>query len=417
MPPDTTEPHKHAHWMDKALDLARNGLCSTRPNPRVGCILVAENSTVVGEGWHQAAGEPHAERLALKQAGTAARGATAYITLEPCDHNGRTPPCSTALIDSGIRRVVIAMQDPDPRVCGSGIDRLRSAGIEVVLDVLQDAAAELNPGFIRRMRDGYPWVICKLAITADSRLVTPPDSLRWITGPESRAEVHLLRQRCCALLTGIGTVWEDNPRLTARDNIDGSGDQSLAAYQPLRVVADTHFRLPEAAAMVQDPWPIVVAGGATTPPEWMQRLSPAKLASRQFPAAEAEGVDLKALLAWLANDRQCNELLLEAGPRLSAAMLRADLIDEFHLYMATPKPVDGMVQWSWYGCAKQCLSDLAGDLNLQFDRGVLPSAIAVATRRRGAAAGDYCLAFGGEQRFGYDWRLIARPVPMAAERG
>ena len=399
--------------MDKALDLARNGLCSTRPNPRVGCILVAENGMPVGEGWHQAAGEPHAERLALGQAGTAARGATAYITLEPCDHNGLTPPCSTALIDSGIRRVVIAMEDPDPRVCGRGIARLRSAGIEVVPDVLQDVAAELNPGFIRRMRDGYPWVICKLAITADSRLVTPPGSPRWITGPESRAEVHLLRQRCCALLTGIGTVLGDDPRLTARDNIDGSGAQSLAAYQPLRVVADTHFRLPETAAMLQDPWPIVVAGGATTPPEWMQRLSPAKLALRPFPAAEAEGVDLKALLAWLASERQCNELLLEAGPGLSAAMLRADLIDEFHLYMANPR----LVGWSWYGCAKQCLSDLAGDLSLQLDSGVLPPAIAVATRRRGAAAGNYRLEFGGADGSGDDWRLIARPVPMAAERG
>jgi diaminohydroxyphosphoribosylaminopyrimidine deaminase/5-amino-6-(5-phosphoribosylamino)uracil reductase len=232
--------HRH---MARALQLAARGLFTADPNPRVGCVLVRDGQ-VVGEGWHERAGEPHAEIHALAQAAEQARGATAYVSLEPCSHQGRTPPCSTALIEAGVVRVIAAMEDPNPLVAGSGLAALRQAGIEVGSGLLAAEAAQLNPGFVKRMRSGLPWVRCKLAMSLDGRTAMASGESRWITGEAARRDVQRLRARSSAVLTGIGTVLADDPSMNVR--LEDAGK----LRQPWRVVLDSQLRMPAAARML-----------------------------------------------------------------------------------------------------------------------------------------------------------------------
>ena len=226
----------HRHMM-RALELARRGLCSTDPNPRVGCVI-AHGERVVGEGWHRYAGEPHAEVNALAAAGAGAAGATAYVNLEPCRHTGRTGPCTQALIEAGVERVVAAMVDPNPQVAGQGFAELAAAGIEVETGLLEVEARELNRGFVSRFERGRPWVRCKLAATLDGRTATATGESQWITGEAARADVHRLRAQAGAVLTGIGTVLADDPRLDARM------EDADRLAPPVRVIADSHLRTP-----------------------------------------------------------------------------------------------------------------------------------------------------------------------------
>jgi diaminohydroxyphosphoribosylaminopyrimidine deaminase/5-amino-6-(5-phosphoribosylamino)uracil reductase len=308
--------------MVRALELARLGLATTDPNPRVGCVIVA-GTRVVGEGWHRRAGGPHAEAIALEAAGAAARGATAYVTLEPCSHHGRTPPCADALVKAGIRRVVYAMRDPNPRVDGGGIARLEAAGVAVEGGVLEREALELNPGFVSRMTRGRPWVAVKLAASLDGGTALPGGESRWITGEAAREDVQRLRARASAVMTGSGTVIADDPRLDVR--LPGT------ERQPLRVVLDTRLRTPPGARILAPPGQALILCSVEEP----ARAAALRSAGAEVLAVGASGggVDLKAALAALA-DRQVNELLVECGAGLAGALLAAGLVDELLLYLA-----------------------------------------------------------------------------------
>lgn len=310
-------------WMARALRLAEKGRYTTDPNPRVGCVLVRDGK-VVGEGWHRRAGAPHAEIEALRAAGSAARGADCYVTLEPCCHHGRTPPCTEALIDAGVRRVVAAMEDPNPRVAGRGLARLRESGIETVCGVLADEAERLNRGFVSRHRRGRPWVTAKLAASLDGRTALASGESRWITSAEARADVHHLRAAASAILTGIGTVLADDPRLDAR--LEGE-----TVVQPLRVVVDSRLRMPPTARMLGLPGETLVAVCGDEA-ERRARLEAAGATVWQAPARDGR-VDLAALLAELGR-REINEVLVEAGPRLNGALAAAGLVDEWIVYLA-----------------------------------------------------------------------------------
>ena len=308
--------------MVRALELARLGLATTDPNPRVGCVIVA-GTRVVGEGWHRRAGGPHAEAIALEAAGAAARGATAYVTLEPCSHHGRTPPCADALVEAGIRRVVYAMRDPNPRVDGGGIARLEAAGIAVEGGVLEREALELNPGFVSRMTRGRPWVSVKLAASLDGGTALPGGESRWITGEAAREDVQRLRARASAVMTGSGTVIADDPRLDVR--LPGT------ERQPLRVVLDTRLRTPPGARILAPPGQALILCSVEEP----SRAAALRAAGAEVLAVGASGggVDLEAALAALAG-RQVNELLVECGAGLAGALLAAGLVDELLLYLA-----------------------------------------------------------------------------------
>lgn len=314
---------RDARFMARALQLAYKGLYTTDPNPRVGCVVVM-NGEIVGEGWHERAGEPHAEVLALTAAGARSRGATAYITLEPCCHQGRTPPCTRALIEAGIARVVAAMQDPNPRVAGQGTQQLRNAGIAIEIGLMEAAARALNPGFIQRMQFGRPYVRVKLAASLDGRTALASGESKWITGPAARHDVQRWRARSSAILTGIGTILADDPSLTVRD-FDVQG------RQPLRVVADSRLRLPAAAKLLTVPGATLVAT-ASTDQDRAASLTKAGVELVQLCRADGR-VDLASLLAHLAQ-REVNELLVEAGASLSGALLDAGLIDELIVYIA-----------------------------------------------------------------------------------
>jgi len=308
--------------MARALELARKGLWTTDPNPRVGCVL-ADGARVVGEGWHERAGGPHAEVVALAEAGPAARGATAYVTLEPCCHRGRTPPCADALIAAGIGRVVYAMRDPNPHVDGGGAARLAAAGIAVEGGLLERESRELNPGFVSRMTRGRPWVTLKLAASLDGGTALPDGESRWITGEAAREDVQRLRARSSAVLTGSGTVLADDPRLDVR--LPG------ATRQPLRVVLDSRLRTPPGARILAAPGQALIL---CTEPD------PARAAALRAAGAEVAvvagaqgGVDLEAALSLLAA-RGVNELLVECGAGLAGALLAAGLADELLLYVA-----------------------------------------------------------------------------------
>ena len=301
-------------WMAHALALAERGMFTTMPNPRVGCVIV-HGGTVLGEGFHLRAGEPHAEVAALADAvrrGHGVRGATLYVTLEPCAHHGRTPPCVDAVLASGVQRVVIAIADPNPLAQG-GLDRLRAAGLDVELGVEQDAARELNIGFAARATRGMP-----IAASLDGRTALDNGTSQWITGEEARADGHAWRARACAVLTGIGTVLEDDPALTVR--------AVAVPRQPLRVVVDRHGHTPPHARVLADGNALVVTAGPRNP-AWPDSVEVVTL-------ADGEGrVDLHALVRLLAA-RGINELHVEAGGRLAAALLEAGLVDEIVAYLA-----------------------------------------------------------------------------------
>lgn len=312
-------------YMARALQLAALGLNTAHPNPRVGCVLVRDGN-IVGEGWHRRAGEAHAEIHALQQAGARARGATAYVTLEPCCHHGRTPPCTDALIQAGVARAVVAMEDPNPKVAGQGLQQLRRTGIQVETGVLKSEAEKLNPGFIMRMQKQRPYVRCKLAMTLDGRTATATGESKWITGEAARADVQRLRAQSSAIMTGSGTILADDPRLTVRPEVLG------VESQPLRVVLDSRLRITPKARLFKEPGETWVF---TTCQEQDQfgslRRAGAKLIT--LPAANSH-LDLAAALSYLAAQGDINEVLVEAGPILSGALLQAHLVDELIVYMA-----------------------------------------------------------------------------------
>ncbi len=322
--------------MAHALRLAERGLCTTQPNPRVGCVI-AHGEEVVGVGWHQRAGEPHAEVFALREAGARARGATAYVTLEPCAHQGRTPPCAEALVAAGVARVVVAVEDPFAQVDGRGIARLRAAGIAVDVGLMREAARELNLGFFSRIERGRPWVRVKLAMSLDGRTALANGESKWITGEAARADVQRWRARSSAILTGSGTVLADNPRLTVRlplaplspDAVGGEGWGEGAALAPLRVVLDRHLRTPAGSHVLAGSAPTLLLHGAGASCG-EDRFAAVELAAV---AQQGDALDLHAVLALLAA-RDVNELHVEAGPTLCGALLAAGLVDELLLYIA-----------------------------------------------------------------------------------
>jgi diaminohydroxyphosphoribosylaminopyrimidine deaminase/5-amino-6-(5-phosphoribosylamino)uracil reductase len=321
MPAAPDDRSMDSRWMAQALRLAELGLYGTSPNPRVGCVLVADGQCV-GSGWHRRAGEPHAEVLALRDAKDKARNATVYVTLEPCSHHGRTPPCADTLIAAGVARVVVAVQDPNPAVAGAGIAKLRAAGIAVDVGLMEAAATELNRGFFARMSRGRPWLRSKIAISMDGRTALANGASKWITGAAARRDVQHWRARSCAVLTGIGTVLADDARLNVRD--------VETERQPLRVVLDSRLRMPPTARMLEQGNVLIYA--ASCDPEKIAALEKAGAAVHVL-ADEHGQVGLPAMLGDLAQ-RGCNEVLLEAGNILNGALLRAGLVDELLLYVA-----------------------------------------------------------------------------------
>ena len=340
--------------MAQALRLAERGLYTVSPNPRVGCVLVRDGN-VVGEGWHERAGEPHAEVHALRAAGEAARGATVYVTLEPCSHHGRTPPCTDALIQAGVARVVVAVQDPNPLVAGQGIAKLRAAGIEVECGLMEAVARELNVGFFARMTRGIPWLRSKIAMSLDGRTALSNGQSQWITGSAARRDVQHWRARSCAVLTGINTVLADDAQLNVRDidaltptrcgaasgrvrgeqavacaSEDTAANSAAAIRQPLRVVLDSQLRIPLDAR--------ILSGGNTLiytvlrDDKKIAALSDLGASVCVLPG-DNEQVNLTDMLRNLAQ-RGCNEVMVEAGSTLNGALLRAGLVDELLLYIA-----------------------------------------------------------------------------------
>jgi diaminohydroxyphosphoribosylaminopyrimidine deaminase/5-amino-6-(5-phosphoribosylamino)uracil reductase len=332
--------------MERALALAERGLETAHPNPRVGCVI-ARRERIISEGWHERAGGPHAEAMALQNASGKVADATAYVTLEPCSHQGRTPPCADALIQARVARVVYAVGDPNPKVNGQGAEALRRAGITVQSGLLREQAEDLNAGFISRMRDGRPWVRIKMGMSLDGRAALASGKSQWITGEEARNDVQRWRARSSAVLTGVGTVLADDPRLTvrARESSAGAADGNgpAAASQPLRVVLDSRMRTPPAARLFAVPGDVLLLTTAA--------FSSTEVASRaaalQKRGARVEGMsrttvdggalahrtDLQAVLARLA-ELEVNEVLVEAGPTLSGAFIRQGLADELLIYMA-----------------------------------------------------------------------------------
>lgn len=353
-------------YMARALQLAEQGLWTTTPNPRVGCVLVRD-SEIVGEGWHAKAGEPHAEVHALRMAGERARGATAYVTLEPCAHFGRTPPCAKGLIEAGVSRVVSAMQDPNPLVAGRGLAMLAKAGIETACGLLENEARELNIGFVARMTRGRPWLRLKAAASLDGKTALNNGVSQWITGPEARRDGHRWRARACAILTGIGTVRDDDPLLNVRD--------VETSRQPLRVVVDSRLEMPLAARILQSGGTVLVAAAVDDPArrEALQALG-AEVLCLPNPQGKVALPDLLAALG----QRGINEVHAEAGFKLNGSLLREGLVDELLLYLAP------------------CLigHDAAGLFNL-------PALTALTDKTR--------LTIRDLRQLGQDIRLIARP--------
>ncbi|MBD8599059.1 bifunctional diaminohydroxyphosphoribosylaminopyrimidine deaminase/5-amino-6-(5-phosphoribosylamino)uracil reductase RibD [Pseudomonas sp. CFBP 8772] len=320
-----------AAYMARALELARKGVYSTHPNPRVGCVIVRDGE-IVGEGWHVRAGEPHAEVHALRQAGDKAKDATAYVTLEPCSHHGRTPPCADALVNAGVARVVAAMQDPNPDVAGRGLLRLMSAGIAVQSGVLESEARALNKGFLKRMEHGLPYVRVKLAMSLDGRTAMASGESQWITGPEARSAVQRLRAQSSVVLTGADTVLADNARLTVRPDELGLNAEltALAATRPpLRVLIDGRLRVPLDAPFFKAGNALVVTCAAASARERYHDEGHDMLA---LPSSGGH-VDLRKLLIELAA-RGVNDVLVEAGPKLAGAFTRLGLVDEYQIFVA-----------------------------------------------------------------------------------
>ncbi len=307
--------------MARAIQLAKKGRYTTDPNPRVGCVLVKDDS-VIGEGWHAKAGYGHAEVEALKTVRDA-KGATAYVTLEPCSHHGKTPPCCDALIRAGVSRVVVAMQDPNPLVSGRGLDKLKSAGIEVIVGILEDDARALNRGFIKRMTQNRPFVRSKLAMSLDGRTALASGESKWITSTQARADVQRLRAESSAILTGINTVLADDPALNARVGFD--------VLQPIRVVLDTHLNMPVTAQMARLPERSLIL---TCSDDAAKQQALQQTGFEVYQLAEKNGqLDLHEVMRFLAA-QQINEVLVESGAILNGALLAESLIDELIVYMA-----------------------------------------------------------------------------------
>jgi len=311
-------------YMQRALVLAKRGLYTTDPNPRVGCVLVNKRE-IVGEGWHQKAGEPHAEILALRQAGDKARGSTVYVTLEPCNHTGKTPPCTDALIQAGVTKVIAAMADPNPLVAGKGLKKLRDNGIDVESGLLEEQVRALNPGFIKRMETGLPYVRVKMAMSLDGRTAMASGESQWITGEAARRDVQYLRARSSVVMTGIGTVLSDDPamnvRLSAKElGLDGD------VRQPVRVVLDSQLRFPSDSNLCKQKGDILLLTTSDA------NNSAADCEVIKVPVVDNR-VDLKAAMSLLA-ERQVNEVHVEAGATLTGALLQNELVDEIVVYMA-----------------------------------------------------------------------------------
>ncbi len=337
-----TDDHR---FMTRALALAARGLYTAAPNPRVGCVIVRDGE-VMGEGYHQRAGEAHAERHALQQAADHigdGRGVTIYLTLEPCTYHGKTPACCTALIQASPERVVIAMQDPNPRVAGAGIQALQAAGITTEVGLLHESAYALNRGFIKRMTQGLPFVHAKMAMSLDGRTAMANGDSQWISGPAARADGQRLRARSCAIVTGIETVLADDPRLTVRPeqwSDDGKQDQSEMPdppqQQPRRVILDSQLRIPATARLLTEPSAVLILtlNEALSKNSAAQRLLEAQGAEVVVLPDDGHGrIDLKHVLLLLA-ERECNEVLLEAGSTLLTAYWQQSLLDLVTLYMA-----------------------------------------------------------------------------------
>ena len=321
--------------MRRAIDLAQKARFSARPNPKVGCVLVSDNR-VVGEGWHRKSGEAHAEINALRVAGESARGSTAFVSLEPCLHDGKTPPCLDALIDAGVARVIAAMQDPNPKVAGGGFDKLKDAGIKVRVGLLETRAKKLNEGFIFRMQHGRPFVRLKLASSLDGATAMLDGESKWITGIESRSDVQKLRASASAVITGINTVLQDDPFLSVRTAELAISDEekklnaTLLERQPFRVIIDSQLKTPDTAN-------ILTSGGQIK----IYTLNKS-VAVKNFTdnvqvisnGSSNKRVNLEFVLESLASDFSCNEVLVEAGPSLSGAFIEAELADELILYIA-----------------------------------------------------------------------------------
>jgi len=309
-------------YMARAIQLAKLGNFTAHPNPRVGCVIVRDQE-IIADGWHEKTGGPHAEVIALAAAGDRARDATVYVTLEPCSHTGRTPPCADALIAAGVRRVVIAMQDPNPRVAGTGVTRLRDAGIEVSVGVLEDEARKLNPGFIRRMEQGLPYVRLKLAVSLDGRTAMASGESKWITGEAARADVQKLRARSSAIVTGAGTILADDPSLTVRTE--------EVVRQPLRVIVDSHLSTPPGSKIFTTGGEVLVVT-VSEDEEAARALVDAGAEVVQLSSA-AHGVDLRELMQYLA-ERECNEVMIEAGATLAGSAIASGIVDELVVYIA-----------------------------------------------------------------------------------
>lgn len=310
-------------FMSQALQLAEKGLYTTSPNPRVGCVIT-RNNQVVGNGWHEAAGQPHAEINALAMTGEMARGATAYVTLEPCNHHGRTPPCVNALIQAGITRVLVAMEDPNPLVRGGGIEALRQAGVLVQSGLMQHQAEVLNAGFVKRMRQKKPWVRLKMAASLDGKTALKNGQSQWITGEAARRDGHHWRARSCAVLTGIGTVIADNPQLTVR--------HVPTSRQPRKVIIDNRLAIPLDTDVLSGETVYIF----TTSTEKMEKIDKLeKMGVNVIPIEQSDQgrvnlVDVMTTLAQL----ECNEILVEAGSILNGALIQAGLVDELIIYIA-----------------------------------------------------------------------------------
>lgn len=311
--------------MSRALELAERGLTTTDPNPRVGCVI-AKDDAIIGEGWHERPGEQHAEIQALQSVGLKASGATLYVTLEPCTHFGRTPPCVDAVIAARVRRVVCATVDPNPRVRGAGIRKLEANGITVDRGLLEAPARSLNRGFIRRMEQALPWVRLKLAASLDGRTALANGESRWITDEAARADVQQWRARSSAILSGSGTVLRDDPQLNAR-----LADGRPADRQPLRVIADSELRTPVSARVLSPPGQAVIFTCEAGNPRRAELE--ARGARIETLARGPGGVDLRQLMSRLG-ELEVNEVWVEAGPRLAGALVSAGLVDELVIYLA-----------------------------------------------------------------------------------
>ncbi len=325
---------KDYEYMARALQLAALGIYTTHPNPRVGCVLVKDEN-IVGAAWHQRAGEPHAEVLALRQAGDRAYGSTAYVTLEPCSHHGRTPPCVDSLIKAGVKRVVAAVKDPNPLVNGKGIERLKSAGVQVDVGLLETQAIDMNRGFFHRVQQQRPYVRVKLATSLDGRTAMASGESQWISGESARLDVQRLRASSAAVMVGINTVLADDPALSVRlESLQSAGELRGGSeiQQPLRIVLDSRFRLPLNARLLKLPGDILIVTAVDDESKRAALVSD-NIEVIQVAAGENGCPDLHDVMSVLAS-AEINEVLVEAGGILAGALLTEQLIDELVLYVA-----------------------------------------------------------------------------------